>query len=374
MKRRALLFTPLPLLLGRAAAASQADVPTLRIATAWRVPTTTPADSGDRIGVLQIDWALGQVQVLAELATPSRSHGLLPLADGGFAVVANRPGRWLWRLDGSGRIVQRISTLQDSPQRSFNGHVEVSADGAWLYTTETDAGSGQGWVSVRDARSLLRVAQFSSGGIDPHQLLRARDGSLMVANGGIARDTLGRKVEGERMAPSLGRIAPATGRLDGLWTLPDQQLSLRHLAWAAGPDGTEPLLGVALQAEHDSPGARSAAPGLAVWDGLALTVPWADASAAGYAGDIAAGPGGGFVISAQKQGRGLWWHPGQPERLTLVAQLTEPCALLSLDGAAGVALSAARGVALWHARLPPRMLPWPVPLVPDNHWVSLTAG
>ena len=103
-------------------------------------------------------------------------------------------------------------------------------------------------------------------------------------------------------------------------------------------------------------------------------MPCADASAAGYAGDIAAGPGGGFVISAQKQGRGLWWHPDQPERLTLVAQLTEPCALLSLDGAAGVALSAARGVALWHARLPPRMLPWPVPLVPDNHWVPLAAG
>lgn len=135
--------------------------------------------------------------------------------------------------------------------------------------------------------------------------------------------------------------------------------------------GSPPLLGVALQAEHDRLEQRRAAPTLAVWDGRSLHVATQDASAGGYAGDIAAGPAGGFVISAQKVRRALWWHPGRPERLTRVAELTEPCGLASLDEGAGVLLSAGRGTARWHVRDAPAMLPWPVPLAPDNHWVVL---
>lgn len=131
------------------------------------------------------------------------------------------------------------------------------------------------------------------------------------------------------------------------------------------------MLGVALQAEHDDPAQRAEAPLLAVWDGQTLALPCRDASGGGYAGDIGAGPGGGFVLSAQKTRLGLWRHPGRPQALTRVADLTEPCALVSWPGAAGVSLHTAKGVARWHARLAPRMLSWPVPLVPDNHAVRL---
>lgn len=77
------------------------------------------------------------------------------------------------------------------------------------------------------------------------------------------------------------------------------------------------------------------------------------------------------AISAQKQRLGLWWHPGQPRAYTRVAELTEPCALVSWPGGVGVTLHAARGAARWHADLQPRMLAWPIALAPDNHAVAL---
>jgi uncharacterized protein len=113
-------------------------------------------------------------------------------------------------------------------------------------------------------------------------------------------------------------------------------------------------------------------PVLAVWNGQSLHLPrTADTRGGGYAGDISAGPGGGFVLSAQKQGRALWWHPREPEQLTLVAQLTEPCALVAWPGAAGVQIGAARGLALWRARRTPAMLAWPATMALDNHAVRL---
>ena len=201
-------------------------------------------------------------------------------------------------------------------------------------------------VQVRDARTLARVAQFASHGIDPHQLLLAPGDTLVVANGGIPRDTLARRIAGATLASSLVRINASSGRLLGQWTLPDSQLSPRHIAWAAGPEQAfGSLLVAGLQAEHESSAERHSASALAVWDGRNLTLPTTDARAGGYAGDIAAGPGGGFVINAQNQGRGLWWHPAQPEQLTLVAELTEPCALVAWSDGNGVSLSAGRGVA-----------------------------
>lgn len=353
-----------------AGAVQAAEEPAWRMATAWRVAGTSAPDTGDRVGVFRVDWAAGRLEIQSEQAVPSRAHGLLSLADGGFMAVAARPGRWLMRCDAQGEVVRRRSMTEDTPPRSFDGHVEASADGAWLYTVETDPASGAGWISVRDARTLQRVAQFSSGGADPHQLLLAPDGHLVVANGGIVRDLHGRRIAPERMDSSLVRLDGRTGRLLGQWRLPDARLSMRHLAWAQGPAG---LLGIALQAEHDLPEQRAQAPLLALWNGRDLSLPSADNRGGGYAGDITAAPGGGFVLSAQKQRVGLWWHPAQPAVLTRMAELTEPCALMSSADGHGVVLGAARGLARWHARLPARMLGWPVALAPDNHAVRLVA-
>jgi hypothetical protein len=369
-RRTALLIPSLWSILGARSQARPVSEPIERVAMAWRRGSHTGGDAatGHQVGVLHIDWAAAQVQVQTQVDVPSRAHGLLRLADAGFLTVANRPGRWLLRCDAQGQPMVLKSLTEETPQRTLNGHAEASRDGQWVFTTETDPATGLGWLSVRDVRTLERVRQFESHGIDPHQLLLATDGTLMVANGGIPRDPLGRKIADMAMAPNLARIDPRSGLLLGGWRLPDARLSIRHLAWAHGP---RQLLGLALQAEHAATSERAEAPTLAVWDGRDLHLPSADPRGAGYAGDIAAAAGGGFVISAQKQGRCLWWHPSAPEVMTLVAELTEPCALLASRDGLGVTLGAGRGLARWHTQLQPRMVRWPVLMAPDNHAVWL---
>ena len=323
-------------------------------------------------GVVRIDWTARQVTIAKALPLPSRAHGLVALPDGGWLTVANRPGRWLLRCDANG-VAQRLHSLA-AEARTLNGHAVLSPDGQWLFTTETDPLTGRGWLGQRDPQTLALVAEFESHGIDPHHLLWSTDQVLMVANGGIRRDALGRKQPQQTMSASLVQLDTQSGGLLGQWRLADPQLSIRHLAWSAGAAAGQRLLGVALQAEHDSPAQRLAAPTLAVWDGAQLRVPTHDARGGGYAGDIAAGPGGGFVVSAQKQGRALWWQPALPELMTVVAEVTEPCALVSSWDDAGVSLAAGLGVARWHRQHGAQMLRWPLALAPDNHWVRLRSA
>jgi hypothetical protein len=351
-----------------------APVGVQRLVAAWhrgQAATDEASVGSDHVGVLHVDWSAGAIRIESELELPQRAHGLA-LVEDGFLVVANRPGHWLLRCDDRSRVVQRHAMEAESPSRTLNGHVQVAPDGHWLYTTETDPRSGEGWLSVRDARTLRRVDQWRSHGMDPHQCLVDAEGTLLVANGGIPRNAQGRKQQLERMDPSLVRLDGRSGELLGQWRLSDPRLSIRHLAWALD-DETSPLLGVALQAEHDEPARRREAPLLALWDGRTLQLPSAAAGAAGYAGDIAPAVGGGFVLSGQKTGRGLLWHPGAPRALTTIAELREPCALAAWsDGQApGVLIAAARGIACWHPRHPPRMLGWPEDLAPDNHWLLL---
>jgi hypothetical protein len=120
-----------------------------------------------------------------------------------------------------------------------------------------------------------------------------------------------------------------------------------------------------LQAEHDAAGDRIAAPALAVWDGTSLrAVP----GGAGYAGDITAAPGGGFVISHAMRDVAWRWDPAAPQALTAVARLQRAYGLAE---AGAVLIAAGRGLARWHPREPAAMLPWPAPMALDNHLVVL---
>ena len=123
MRRRTALLAPLPLLAGHAWSNGSIEPtdaePVQKLATAWRLTGATAPDTGDRVGVIEIDWAAARVRVLAETAVPTRAHGLLPLPDGGFMAVATRPGHWLLRCDASGQVQRRLDTTADDPQRTF---------------------------------------------------------------------------------------------------------------------------------------------------------------------------------------------------------------------------------------------------------------
>lgn len=361
------------------ATSSATPPPRVRLAAAWRSHGNTP-DCGrdcDQVGVLEIDWTARSVRVAASLPVQGRAHGLLAEADGGFLAVASRPGRWLLRCDVQGQLVARHLIDSENPLRTLGGHVLASADEQWLYTTETDTRDGSGWIGVRDRRTLQRVAQWPTHGLDPHHLTLDASGALLVLNGGIPRTASGQKTRLDAMDPSLVRLDPRSGALLGQWRLDDPRLSLRHLAWgravAADDRGPAraPLLGIALQAEHDDAARRRDAPLLALWDGQDLRLANRSVAGAGYAGDIAPGPGGGFIVSGQRSHEGLLWHPDAPERWTPIAKLTEPCALAAWPDRGGVLMGAARGIGFWHPALPPAMLAWPMAMAPDNHWIVL---
>lgn len=379
MERRAFIQTLLAAAAGLAAArpalaaaASGGQRP--RLAMAWRGVVAGEKGDGaqDFIGVVEADLVAGQLRIVSEQAVPSRAHGLLAQADGGFLAVASRPGRWLVRVDADGRVVRRRD-MEDDEGGGFtlDGHVCPGPGGEWLYTTETDRAHGEGWIGVRDARTLAKVAQWRTQGRDPHQLLFDAEGALLVANGGIPRTADGKKRDLDQMRSSLVRLHPARGEPLGQWRLDDPRLSLRHLAWNSEA-GSARRLGVALQAEHDDLARRRAAPVLALWDGEHLSIPTRDARCGGYAGDIAAGPGGGFILSGQRVGRGAMWHPDAPDELFTVAELNELCALAEAGTpGAGVLIGAARGLASWHPSRAPALLAWPRAMTPDNHWVVL---
>jgi hypothetical protein len=350
----------LALLAGGALPPAHAEAPPLRLGVAWRGPQ---AGSDHHVGILAVDWAARTLRVAGQLRVPTRPHGLLAEPDGGLLAVALRPGRWLLRLAPDGRLRQRIDIADEPLPRRFGGHVVASADGSRLYTTETDSHGGRGRIGVRDARTLKKLDDWDSHGVEPHQLLLDREGHVVLANGGIWRDRDDRKIALDRMEASLVRLHGASGAPLGQWRLADPRLSVRHLAWAH--DG---LLGVALQAEHDDAADRAAAPALAVWDGQALqAVPGGD----GYAGEITGVPaaaGGGFVLSNALRDTAWWWHPAAPGRLTEVARLQRAYALATHSG---VLIAAARGLARWHPREAPAMLPWPEAMALDNHMVAL---
>jgi hypothetical protein len=210
--------------LSLAARARAAASQPVRVAGGWRMH-----DREYQVGALRVHWDAARIEIESAVTVSSRPHAVVPEAGGGFMAVATRPGTWMLRVDAEGRLARQVAMADEGDARTLDGHVIASRDGQWLYTGETDRRSGEGWVSVRDARNLRKVHQFRTGGIDPHQILVADDGMLLVANGGIPRTPTGGKRDLDQMDPALVRLNPANGEVLGEWKLPDRRLSPHHI-------------------------------------------------------------------------------------------------------------------------------------------------
>jgi hypothetical protein len=273
-RRRDCLAAGALILAGSGAASSPLPA---RLFAAWAT------GSGDhRVGVLQAD--AGRLEPCAQLEVPTRAHGLLDLGAGDLLAIARRPGDWLLRWSpASGRT--RWTWVE--PDRAFNGHAVLDDRRLRLYTSEMRLDTGDGLVGVRDAATLEKLAEWPTGGRDPHQLALDGEGRLMVANGGLHTlpESGRRKLSPQQMDSSLVCLDPQDGEVLGQWRLADRKLGLRHLAW--GRSGSRRVLGIALQAEHDDPAERHAAPVLALFDGDMVRAVPAPQALAGYGGDIA---------------------------------------------------------------------------------------
>ncbi len=359
---------------GRALALG-ADASTTLIGAAWRGPKATDTHYA---GVLAADWERKKLSIRYAVALPSRPHGLLPQADGGLLVNCVRPGTWLLRCDGAGKVMQQIQLDRDKDAVLLSGHTVPSPDGATLYTTEINYRTGRGHIGVRDAATLRKQAEWDSGGIDPHQPVLDAQGHLLVANGGVLRNLADAKYDLQRMESALVRIDTRTGRIAQRWVLDDPRLSMRHIAWstsaAADASDAPRRLGVAMQAEHEDPARRAAAPILAVLEGEQLSVPSRVNDGHGYAGDITPAYNGGFAVSSNKAGLTQLWHPSMPDQLTAIVQLQEAYALTAWAGpqpGGGVLVATAPGLVRWHPSAKPAFVPWPEPMALDNHWVLM---
>ena len=340
------------------------------VGAAWRGPR---AGDPNFAGTLVADWEARKLAFGYTVPLPSRPHGLMAEPGGGLLVCSARPGTWLLRSDGQGRLMQQID-VQDEGDCRLGGHVIASADGELLYTTETDFASGKGRIGVRDRRTLRKIAEWDTHGLDPHQLLLDGQGQLFVANGGIPRTLADRKVDIHRMDASLVRIDTANGKLLGQWKVADPRLSLRHMAWSRPPQQAGALLGIAMQAEHDLEADRRRAPILAVFDGEHLSIPTRENDGIGYAGDIAPALHDGFALSSHQADVANLWHPGLPDKMRPIIQLKAAYALTGWHGPAdggGILVATAYGLGHWHPSAPPNLLAWPEPMALDNHWILI---
>ena len=362
----ALAATTLPTQVRAAANATRAV-----IGAAWRGPH--PSDP-NFAGTLVADWAARTLGFGYTVPLPSRPHGLMAEADGGLLVCSARPGTWMLRCDGQGKVVTRID-VQGEGECRLGGHIIASADGEQLYTTETDFSTGKGRIGVRERRSLRKIAEWDTHGLDPHQLLLDAHGHLFVANGGIPRTPSDRKFDIHRMDASLVHIDTSNGSLLGKWKVDDARLSLRHMAWSRAPQDPDALLGIAMQAEHDLEAERRRAPILAVFDGNSLSIPTQENDGIGYAGDIAPALHDGFALSSHQADVANLWHPGLPERMRPIIELKAPYAMAGWQGAqdgGGIVVATAYGLGSWHPSTPPNLLPWPEAMALDNHWIVIS--
>ncbi|MGQ5524922.1 DUF1513 domain-containing protein [Chitinimonas sp. PSY-7] len=270
------------------------------------------------------DWCAGTL-MRPSATLPARGHVLIPNPNrnGEAIVVARRPGYYLARIDWRrGRLLQHFE-LED--ERNLVGHAVFSHDGKQLITAETDERNGVGRLVVRDARSFKRLEDRPSHGVGPHEILWLDRHTLAVANGGILTlpETGRYKRNIDRMDPSLVLIDSRDGGLLKEYRLPDNKLSIRHLAVTT--DGT---LGAALQNEGSN-----SSPMLAILRdgqfGYADTPPELCQTMQGYAASLAA-LGNRFLMPCPTGNLLTEWNSaGQP-----TAQLPLPRVFgaASLDG------------------------------------------
>lgn len=171
--------------------------------------------------------------------TGFRGHGICqhPSAPTRAVFIGRRPGTQALEIDFiSGKITQQINC---AAQRHMQGHGVFSADGEFLFTTESDMTTGIGKIVVRRRGDYKIVSEFNSHGIGPHELHLMPDGkTLAVANGGLlTHPDSGRKVLNlDTMCSTLSYIDSQSGDLISEHTVPESKASIRHFDVA--DDGT----------------------------------------------------------------------------------------------------------------------------------------
>ncbi|MFT6326677.1 MAG: hypothetical protein ACJAYK_001664 [Crocinitomicaceae bacterium] len=184
-----------------------------------------------------------------------RGHGLNqhPTKKQFIVMMARRPGTLGIVLNMTNGELE--NTFFSQTDHHMHGHACYSADGLFLYTTESNFKTGEGFIVVRETRHYQIVSAFSSGGIGPHELAFMPDNkTLVVANGGLLThpDSDRKILNLKSMKSNLSYIDTTSGELINSFSLKHpiidfSKASIRHLDVAE--NGT---VAIALQVQRSA--------------------------------------------------------------------------------------------------------------------------
>lgn len=239
---------------------------------------------------------------LKAIVLPGRGHGPTFSPTGNrVAFPARRPGTFCLIIDQTQEANQ--TWLHSPTGRHFCGH-SVFIDETTLVTTENDFIAGRGILGIWNVTTGTRLAEYSSHGIGPHDVLALQGGrAILVANGGIlTHPETGRiKLNIPTMKPNLSIIDVKNGRLlEKVQPPPDlHKVSLRHLANA----GNDMII---VGGQFEGPESENP-PLVATWrPGNPLTFPAMEhhdrRAMAHYCGSVAIDPSGQHAVATSPRG------------------------------------------------------------------------
>lgn len=240
---------------------------------------------------------------------PARGHALTRLPQSRVALIGRRPGLFSSIVD-SGDINVPPRIFEPAGGCRFSGHAAASADGTCLVTSEFEVDSIKAVLVPRDSKTGAPRAVWRPGGIEPHEVIFARNGARVVAAlGGLIKDggVAGPAFNPDGVKSEVLEIDPHSGSVLMRHALDKDlaSLSLRHLALA--PDGE--TIAFAAQ-DQDLSVTRPLVGVLDLGKRLEL-LPMPDIQEAnfrGYVGSVAIDSSGEFIAAASPRGSvaGVW--------------------------------------------------------------------
>jgi uncharacterized protein len=314
-------------------------------------------------------------RIVWQRAMPARGHTVELSPDGAVcAIIDRKPGAAItFCRSRDGAVLNRIAAPAGG---SFDGHAIFNSAGTLLYATESRDEDQAGAIAVFNVADGVRVATFSTHGVEPHELIWAEPNRVLaIGNGGI-RDRQAMEAEIES---SLVLLDARDGALVAKHELEADfiSLSIRHLARGAA--------GEIVFAMQDQDAATDWRPmvGLLGQDGAItfLDLPLEDLMRLrGYCGSAAVDRSGTIAAATSPHGGvAAFWH--LPERRYLGSvELRDGCGIAAADAIGSFVFTSGSGTRLLATASPQSVtstvLERPGNHLPqwDNHLTANTRG